>query len=289
MDFSCRPDCMETSIAIFDRETEHLQCFSPKNKTLTKMQEFHEDMKWENFSSLSLGNHIYVLMRNGKMYRLKYRDTKGKWEQMADLIIDHGWFPPAVAVSGQIVVAGASYGTFSKSVTAYDPSMNKWTNLNDKHLSTRNSANVSVKKYVYCVGGCIDGVDPTGRVERFDSISQEWDEVASLREPRYRANAVEFNGKIILAGGMNRDDQSIKSVEKYDPEIKEWTIMKPMTFDRLTSWFRCHSIDGKIYAVGPLNRGIEKFDVKSNEWEIVELAEEVTLDIEGSVSITVMR
>ena len=117
---------------------------------MTQIHEFNEEMKNKFFTSVSIGNHIYVLM-SSSLYRLKYGDVTATWETMNGLDDRHGWSPPAVVHSGKIYVVGGLL--LSKSVSKYDPSLNRWEVLNDKELKTRGSAIVASKGFIYSIGG----------------------------------------------------------------------------------------------------------------------------------------
>ena len=255
--------------------------WEPKTKSMTRIHEFNEEMKkTTNFTSVSIGNHVYVLMRSS-LYRLKYGDVTATWETMNGLDGRHGLVPPAVVHSGKIYVVGAGGGSWSKSVSKYDPSLNRWEILKDKKLLTSDSAIVASKGFIYCIGGDVGVLGAIDRVERLNVVSQTWDEVAPMNEMRYNASAVECNEKIIVAGGWD-GYVDLNSVEKYDPDVNQWTIMKPMMRERLL--FRLHSIEENLIAVGGEYHGtIEKYDSSNDRWEIIDLGSEMR--IRESVSV----
>ena len=252
------------------------------------MHEFNNEMIQNSFSAVAHGTYLYVL-HDRSMYRLQYRDVTATWEKMPDLIDDHGSFPPAVIVAGAIIIAGGSYVAFAftKSTTKYDISLNRWEKLKDKQLATIDSANVASQGYVFCLGGLIGGIVPTDKVERLNLESQIWDEVASMQDVRHDASAVDCGRKIIVAGGKNSDFRSVDTVESYDPDLNQWTIITPMKIKR-APYYRCHVIGATIYAVGPYDdRGIECYDLEKDEWEFCKLPDAVQLNICGSVTVKI--
>ena len=264
------------SIIIFDKKSKHLICWKPKTKSMTRIHEFNEEMKKRVFfTSVSIGNNVYVLLWSS-LYRLKYSDDTATWETMNGLDGRHGPSPPAVVHSEKIYVVGTEGGRWllSKSVSKYDPSLNRWEILKDKTLDTKDSAVVASKGFIYNIGGIVDGFVVTDRVERLNVASQTWDEVAPMNEKRHYASAVECNEKIIVAGGRN-DVGRLNSVEKYDPDVNQWTIMKPMMKRRCV--FGLHSIEGKLFAVGGdyESRTIEKYGSSKGRWEIIDLGLEI--------------
>ena len=203
----------ETSIIVFDGRSNYLQQLNMKSGTVTQMNEFNDEMKEKTFTTVFLGGFVYVLTaRPSNMHRLKFSDPSASWEQIPGLNNDHGSQPVAVAASGLIILAGASGWKFSKSVTTYDPSRNRWGKMKSKQLATSSLANVASKGFIYCIGGGTESGGLTNRVERLHIASQSWVEVAPMHETRYKAYAVACSGKIFAAGGRDRTDK--KSIEK---------------------------------------------------------------------------
>ena len=256
-------------------------------KAVTQMHEFSKEMKKRvYFTSVSIGDHVYVMIGT-LLYRLKYSDNSSTWDRMANLIEDHGERPPAVTVSKSIVIAGGSEPVSTSSVVKYDPTQNKWEKLANRPRASRFSANVACQGCLYCIGGLIKGFGITNEVEKFDFNSQSWLNVSPMKEVRSAASAVAWNGKILVAGGENR--QLVKSAEMYDVDANQWTALKPMTFCRYGSRFRCHLINNDIYAVGHHDKGIEKYDIKRDEWEVVKLPGSVQLQILESVTAQIAK
>ena len=246
------------------------------------MHDYNEEMKSYQFTAVALGDYIYVLTQKS-MYRLRYCDSAAEWERVADLIEDHGLYPPAVAASGAIIVPGAAGWRITNVVTKYEPTLNQWRQLSDKIMSAGETTSVASPGYVYCIGGGIEDVGITNRVERLHVASESWTEIAPMISAKYKASAVEFNGNIIVAGARNLQD--LNSVEKYNPEVNQWTAMQPMLKCRWVIGFRCHVIGGNIFAVGPDNKGIEIYEREKDVWSTIELPNTVDLDIWDSVKV----
>jgi Kelch motif len=65
--------------------------------------------------------------------------------------------------------------------------------------------------YVYAIGG-LDGVSPLASVERFHTITEEWETVANLPKPVWSADAISFHGKIFVAGELLYIESHIEAV-----------------------------------------------------------------------------
>ena len=232
-----------------------------------------------SFSSVSLGNHLYVLAEQS-LYRIKYDDITSKWEKLDDLDNAHGPAPTIVSNSGMLYIVGGGWelgvGMLSKTVSKYDTSLNRWERLKDKSLATDYSAIVASKGNIYCIGGFddVDGLGASAQVERLNVVLEIWEGVSPMNETRWGASAVECNEMIVVAGGWSRSDQLLKSVEIFDPFSNQWTFIKPMTKGRYRR-LRLHTIEDNLYAVGgdQENRTIEKYDSLKDRWNIVHVFE----------------
>ena len=76
-----------------------------------------------------------------------------------------------------------------------------------------------------------------------------------------------LDGKIYAVGGYNRDDGTLSSVERYDPETNAWEAVAPMATAR--EYHVMAVLDGKLYAVGGTFSSVERYDPRTNAWEEV--------------------
>lgn len=162
-------------------------------------------------------------------------------------------------------------------IGCYNPTNNTWTRvtyipgLYDNHV-LKDFAMVSIKNVIYIIGGrlcrkerALDGsndfieinkeVRPT--VLRYDVISEQWSECASLNMPRYAFACDVCDGKIYIAGGHSIlvRAKGISSAEVYDPSRDEWTSLPDMS----TLRYKCVGVtwQGKIHVIGGFaERGI---------------------------------
>nr|XP_039264599.1 influenza virus NS1A-binding protein homolog [Styela clava] len=256
------------AIAVFDKNSKSLQCFNLQNNSWTKMQNMPGS--GINFSAASLGDYIYVLMKDQLVHRLKYSDHEATWERMNDMLYKHGTCPTVAVLSGNLYVVGSSgaYSSYSKSVEKFEPSSNKWEKVKDKNLNSRNSTALGAEGCIYSIGGVVSRRS-TNQVGRFDPTSSTWSCVASMNKANGWVAAVENDGKIYVLGGATHNNLS--TVERYDISTNVWSTVTPML--RRRSWFSAFVIDSNIYAIGGRNSSpgsMEKFDFKKNQWEMID-------------------
>ena len=246
---------------------------------MTPIVKYNYQMKEEKlFSAVFLGNYTYVFMQR-LFYRFDCGMDKAKWERLKDLDGCHGSSPSVVAASGYIYAVGSRLEKSKRtSVSKYDPSLNRWEELKNKTLVTKDSAVVASGGYIYSIGGYIEEINKntkrardveTNRVERMDLASEAWHEVAPTNKKRSSAAAVAYKESIVVAGSESYSNS--KSVEQYDPVREKWTTIGSLTEGR--SSLRLHFIEENIFAVGGdyRKRTAEKYNNLNDLWEGIDL------------------
>ena len=93
-----------------------------------------------------------------------------------------------------------------------------------------------------------------------------------MQKARAQFTAVSCNNAINTIGGYSYK-KTIKSVEKYDPEIDEWSYVTSMIFERQRH--AACAVDGKIIVVGGIDddgnaiHEIESYYPSKDVWSIV--------------------
>nr|7ONH_A Chain A, SAKe6BE-L3 [synthetic construct]7ONH_B Chain B, SAKe6BE-L3 [synthetic construct] len=200
---------------------------------------------------------------------------------MNGLIYAVGGFATLETESGELVP------TELNSVEAYDPERNEWSLV--APLSTRRSGvGVAVLNgLIYAVGGydgSPDGSTHLNSVEAYDPERNEWSLVAPLSTRRSGVGVAVLNGLIYAVGGFaTLETESgelvpteLNSVEAYDPERNEWSLVAPLSTRR--SGVGVAVLNGLIYAVGGYDgspdgsthlNSVEAYDPERNEWSLV--------------------
>nr|7ON7_A Chain A, SAKe6BE-L2 [synthetic construct]7ON7_B Chain B, SAKe6BE-L2 [synthetic construct] len=223
-----------------------------------------------------------------------YDPERNEWSLVAPLSTRRSGVGVAV-LNGLIYAVGGydgspdySTGTHLNSVEAYDPERNEWSLV--APLSTRRSGvGVAVLNgLIYAVGGYDGSPDySTGThlnsVEAYDPERNEWSLVAPLSTRRSGVGVAVLNGLIYAVGGYDGSpDYStgthLNSVEAYDPERNEWSLVAPLSTRR--SGVGVAVLNGLIYAVGGYDgspdystgthlNSVEAYDPERNEWSLV--------------------
>ena len=167
-------------------------------------------------------------------------------------------------------------------IFTYNPAENRWEIKGS--TSSRNrwgACGVAVGNHLYIIGGsiCSDTV-PSGitKVKRFDPREEKLEEVASLNEGRHDAFVVAMNDKIFVAGGIQKNDQTLtllSTCEVYNVSTNEWHLMADLCVPHHSAsmvFFK-----GALYVFGGLKNtrsylqtrelSVEVFNSETSQWK----------------------
>lgn len=105
----------------------------------------------------------------------------------------------------------------------YSPKSNKWIEMACLAQKWCGSSACVLDGKFYVVGGYDEGC--LSSVERYDPAINEWEFVASLNVPRWGHCCCTINGVIYAIGGSDSNNGYIASIEKYDANNDEWTMV----------------------------------------------------------------
>ena len=225
--------------------------------------------------SVKIGDYIYCIggkidhVVTKRVFRLNLQEPWGKrkWKEV-DHMIEKRCLFGASEYNGNIVVAGGWNGKKKlNTVEHYDVQFNRWRKINAMRYHRDEHELVAAGGSLYAVGGRHDG-RPRSE-ERLDNVGGIWNKIRRMTIPRKVFAAVNCNGFIYCIGGAS-GFEATRTVEKYDPSLKQWVNVCGLNEER--SYHAACVLDGKIFVVGGENddelRTIECYDPTLNQWEI---------------------
>ncbi len=198
-----------------------------------------------------------------------------------------------VELNNFIFVFAALNFTFEPVASRYDPSFDKWKNLNPRpatdfpQAATVGSSIAVLDGHIYLLGGmlvtCIDTLTQldyacsrdciiSDRISSYDIARDKWHEQEPLPEGLAFSAAVgcPSNGCIYLCGGVSPDNDGCANLYAYDTSSNIWLTKPRMEHSR---YAHCMGlVHDKIYVIGGYyDEGqIEIFDVIEEQWTTVE-------------------
>ena len=192
----------------------------------------------------------------------------GKWETIASFPDPHEEMFGATA-NGKMYVFGGfiPFWKVAGVVFEYDPATNKWTQKKQMARPAHHLALIGYQGKVYIFGGFVPpegttpGWVPINNSWEYDPVNDSWKALAPMPTARGAAQAAELGGKIYVIGGgtlakgaekpyldFTTPQNSLNTVEEYDPKTNEWRTRSPMPTPR--NHVALGAINGKIYVAG---------------------------------------
>ena len=85
-------------------------------------------------------------------------------------------------------------------------------------------------KGIYVFGGFLGYQTSSCLV--FDTKNETWTQIARMNQIRCDASCVVFEGRIVVSGGCNENEEELNTVEAYDHIDNSWTNMQNMIVRR---------------------------------------------------------
>jgi len=162
-------------------------------------------------------------------------------------------------------------------IFTYNPVENKWDMLYHP-LDRWGACGVTDGHYLYIMGGTNkedEEINAIAKVEKIDPSEYIREEVAVMNEARHDAFGAAMNGKIYVAGGLQKNgphDTVLNTCEVYTPSTNEWQLMPSFNKPRYFASMVCYM--GALYVVGGVKDRsktreltVEVFDSETNEWK----------------------
>ena len=203
-----------------------------------------------------------------RVYRLDLKATDLKWEQVSSMIERRSIFGAAIFLNKLVVSGGCYDGNTISAVDLYKPRRNCWKKISPMLQCRSGHALVAAASGLFAIGGWDENASPLLSVEHLDKLDGNWKEVQPMTTERVDLAAVYCHGFIYAIGGWN--GKNLKTVEKYDPNLNQWSHINNMNVERLQ-----HAscvLQEKIFVAGGHEAGktIECYDATADQWSIVD-------------------
>ncbi|KAH9399608.1 Kelch-like protein 10, partial [Tyrophagus putrescentiae] len=167
------------------------------------------------------------------------------------------------------------------SVKFYDPKPKKWRLSLVQLLLQKNQQDFQfalLGNMLYSICGSSFNVDyPFDQIWSRDlsDPSSQWTSRANMNQRRKWFSSVVLNDSIYALGGVDKNNHSLRSCERYDSQMNEWFLVAWMNRNFL--YASAAVLNGCIYIAGGRGeksnknfvRSVEKYDPQSNRWSEV--------------------
>lgn len=175
-------------------------------------------------------------------------------------------------------------------ITANAQEVDTWETKASMNQARGSFSSQVINGKIYVFGGIdISTNNYLNSVEEYDPLTNTWTIKAPMNEQRSNFRTEIINGKIYAIGGYvikNGENNSLNSVEEYDPATNKWTIKATMNYTR----YRFQSIvfNNKIYVFGGISNfkytnTVEEYDPETNTWTLKSPMSQNTSDMQTAL------
>ncbi len=273
--------------------TTFAELFNPATELWTSAGQFAtSDMPFlpnERHSATLVGDKVVVIGglnlagQNNKVWI--YDGLLQTWSLGANALtrhIAHG----AVAVGNSKVLViggdcpfGGGTPCTSGSVEEYDVAANTWTQKSPMPIPLHSSSTTQLADGRILVAGGSNNFGSVNTAQIYDPTTNIWSiGTSSMNESRYYHTATRLlNGKVMVAGGnqvLNGVTTASKTAEIYDPSTNVWTMVAPMSINRILPTATLLS-GGRVLVAGGTDSGavnvndsVEIYEPRTNTWTL---------------------
>ncbi|XP_027466295.2 influenza virus NS1A-binding protein isoform X2 [Callorhinus ursinus] len=239
-------------------------CLPSNGKLYTKVINWVQRSIWENGDSLEeLMEEVQTLYYSADHKLLDGNLLDGQAEVFGS-DDDHIQFvqkKPPRENGHKPMISSSSTGCLSSPNATVQSPKHEWKIIASEKTSNNTYLCLAVLDGVFCViflhGRNSPQSSPTSTPKLIKSLSFEMQPDELIEKPmspmqyaRSGLGTAEMNGKLIAAGGYNREE-CLRTVECYDPHTDHWSFLAPMRTPRAR--FQMAVLMGQLYVVGGSN------------------------------------
>ena len=138
----------------------------------------------------------------------------------------------AVCLKGEVYIFGGFDNVdLITSIEKYSPSANTWNEIAYMFDNRQAFCACTFMENIYVIGGCYYADEEwtvTKSCLQFDTKDNNWKEVAAMNEAKDSVACAVFEGKIVVSGGCDNNNDKLNTVESYDVIADKWSSMPNM-------------------------------------------------------------
>ncbi|MFT5728823.1 MAG: glucose/arabinose dehydrogenase/N-acetylneuraminic acid mutarotase [Desulforhopalus sp.] len=187
--------------------------------------------------------------------------------------------PAVVVFNDKLYVFGGSTAPFSGAVfnaSMFDPVTSSWIILPSMSVARGGAVVKVINDRIYLVGGMNAEGASLSSVEIFNPATMRWSTGVPMLTRRDNPGAAVIEDVLYVFGGRTRNadgsvvNDTLASMEIYDPNINNWTAGPPMTTPRRA--MIVGNISGRTQVMGgesPIVSENEEYNPATNSWRIL--------------------
>ena len=253
---------LETS-AIVARGGNYNFCYLPEKDEWKRLGRGLSE-RHERTQVINHRDQLYAFSFHGKIER--YDPIFDRWS-----FLDHWKFLQKVTVvRGEIYGIEIDKSSAKSNIKKFSVEQCSWQTVLSSHEGCRvGSCVVAAGNHLYVCGGRLED-DFVTKAERFDTVGNKWEEIASMQQARAYSSGVATEGKIFVAGGREHWGSCLETCEMFNISTNEWQFIGSLKVPRYDGSMAC--LKGTLYVLGGVNvyeesdLSVECYDPAEDKW-----------------------
>ncbi|XP_074471519.1 kelch-like protein 29 isoform X2 [Sebastes fasciatus] len=177
-----------------------------------------------------------------------FNPQSSKWYPLASLpFYDREFFSVISAGDNIYLSGGTESGVMVADVWCYMSLLDNWNHVSRMTVARCRHNSLVYDGKLYAIGGL--GVSGNlDHVERYDTITNQWEAVSPLPKPVHSAAATVCGGKVYVFGGVNEAGRSAGVLQSYVPQSNTWSFIESPMIDN--KYAPAVSLNGFIFILG---------------------------------------
>ncbi|KAM9339710.1 LOW QUALITY PROTEIN: kelch-like protein 29 [Symphorus nematophorus] len=177
-----------------------------------------------------------------------FNPQNSKWYPLASLpFYDREFFSVISAGDNIYLSGGTESGVMVADVWCYMSLLDNWNLVSRMTVARCRHNSLVYDGKLYTIGGL--GVSGNlDHVERYDTITNQWETVSPLPKPVHSAAATVCGGKVYVFGGVNEAGRSAGVLQSYVPQSNTWSFIESPMIDN--KYAPAVSLNGFIFILG---------------------------------------
>ncbi|XP_019712031.1 LOW QUALITY PROTEIN: kelch-like protein 29 [Hippocampus comes] len=177
-----------------------------------------------------------------------FNPQNSKWYPLASLpFYDREFFSVISAGDNIYLSGGTESGVMLSDVWCYMSLLDNWNLVSRMTVARCRHNSLVYDGKLYAIGGL--GISGNlDHVERYDTITNQWETVAPLPKPVHSAAATVCGGKVYVFGGVNEAGRSAGVLQSYVPQSDAWSFIESPMIDN--KYAPAVSLGGLVYILG---------------------------------------
>ncbi|XP_004838049.1 kelch-like protein 38 [Heterocephalus glaber] len=199
---------------------------------------------------------------------LLYSTRTGEWHSLAQLPA-RLYKASAVALHRSIYVLGgmavsAGHSPVSRAVYIFSLKLNRW-HMGEPLLAARYShSSATHRNFIFAIGGLGDRQELLGSMERYDSVHNVWERVASMPVGVLHPAVAVKDQRLYLFGGEDTMQSPVRLIQVYHLSRNSWFKMETRMVKNVCG--PAALLGERIVIVGGYTRRILAYDPQSNKF-----------------------